>query len=192
MASPPDTLRARARVALMRFLRWLLTLRGSPESIALGFAIGTFVAFTPTIGFQTLIALGLATLLGANRPAAVIGPVVTNPATIPPIYAFTYWLGSLVWDGPPVGAVRADLVEAVERLTSYGWSEMDEQLRVFAAIGRDILVPLWIGGIALGLVAGAATYFPALRLVEVARRRFALRGRFARLRDRVRIRRKKS
>ncbi len=57
---------------IRRALRSIVTLHGSPEAIALGTAIGVFIAFTPTIGFQMLLGAFVATLVGASRPAAMI------------------------------------------------------------------------------------------------------------------------
>jgi uncharacterized protein (DUF2062 family) len=52
-------------------------------------ANGGFVAFTPTIGFQTTVALILATLLKANRPAAVVLVWINNLLTIVTCFAFS-------------------------------------------------------------------------------------------------------
>jgi uncharacterized protein (DUF2062 family) len=167
----PPTLVGRIRAKLGSMLRWLVRLRGSPEAIGLGVAIGTFVAFTPTIGLQLVLSATLATLFSASRPAAMLMTVITSPPTIPPIYAFTYWLGSFFWSGPPVSDVTAALGDAVERLTSYGWSELGAQLTVFASIGVDVFVPLWIGGVLVGIVTGGASYLPTVRFVRFSRRR---------------------
>lgn len=87
------------RLQMRRALRSVVSLHGSPRDVALGAAIGVFVAFTPTVGFQMLIGAFLATLVGANRPAAIILPWITNPLTIPPIFALTYWVGGFFGAG---------------------------------------------------------------------------------------------
>ena len=53
----------------------------SPHRIALGVAVAFFVAWTPTLGFQMVLAIALATVLRANK--AVTVPIVwlTNPVT---------------------------------------------------------------------------------------------------------------
>ena len=153
------------------FLSWLVRLRGSPEAIALGVATGTFVAFTPTIGIQTFLALVLATLVGGNRPACLAPVWITNPVTIPPIFAFTYWLGSHFGSGPPPGAVARMLGETVKRLGAGDYLGMHEEILVFAALGRDVFVPLWIGGAIVGGVAAAVAYGLTLRAVHGFRSR---------------------
>lgn len=123
----------------------LVRLRGSPEAIALGLALGMSVAFTPTIGFQIVIAAALATIFKVSRPAAVAAVWITNPATIPPVYAFTYWVGSLLYAGPSVRKVYGILMGIVGRLGRCDTWEMYGHMEVLVALSRDILVPLWLG-----------------------------------------------
>lgn len=160
---------------MRRLLRWLLVLRGSPRAIAGGVAVGTIVAFTPTIGFQILLSLGLATLLNLNRPAAMVPTGITNPLTIPPVYAITYYLGSFFWPGPePAVAARA-LREASAELASLDLLALRAQLDVFLSLGIDIFVPMWIGGLIVGGLAAAIAYPLTLRTVVDLRRRRAHR-----------------
>jgi uncharacterized protein (DUF2062 family) len=143
---------------LRRFLIWIIRLRGSPHAIAGGVAIGMVVAFTPTIGFQTVLALGLATLLNANRPIAIVPTWISNPVTALPIYAFTYRVGSLFWPGPGAVEVARTLRDAVRELEKLDFLAMHHQLAVFAELGVDIFVPLTIGGLIVGGVAAAISY----------------------------------
>ena len=53
-------------------IKWLVRLRRSPRAIAGGFALGTFVAFTPTMGIQFVIVFFLATILNLNRPDSFV------------------------------------------------------------------------------------------------------------------------
>jgi uncharacterized protein (DUF2062 family) len=173
----------RARAALARFLRWLVLLRGSPEAIAGGVAIGIFVAFTPTVGLQILLATGLATLLGASRPAAILFTTITSPPTFVPVYAFTYWVGSFFWSGPPVAEVSATLGALLARMATFHWSEIAEPVRLAAAMTREALVPFWIGGVLVGSLGAGIAYPVTLRGVRFSRARLArLRERRARRR----------
>ncbi len=174
---------------IRRFTLWLVRLRGSPQAIALGAAIGVFVAFTPTIGFQGLIALGLATLLNANRPIAVIPTWITNPITIPPIYAFTYYLGSFFWKGPSTERVAEALVDAVKELGSLDALAFQQQLTVFLDMGFDVFVSMWIGGLIVGGVVAGATY--PLTLNAVQRMRVRRNRRREKRQERRRKRRQK-
>lgn len=78
------------KLMLVRFVR----LRGLPEEIAKGVALGIFIGMTPTFGFQMAIAIFFAYILRENRLAAVLGVWITNPVTAPFIYAAEYEIGS--------------------------------------------------------------------------------------------------
>ncbi len=63
------------------------------SAVAKGLALGLFIAFTPTIPFQMLLAATAAYLVKANLPAAVAGVWATNPLTALPIYLSANRLG---------------------------------------------------------------------------------------------------
>ena len=65
-----------AKLMLTRFVR----LRGLPEEIARGMALGIFIGMTPTMGLQMPIALVFATILKENRLAAAQHCAVRFPA----------------------------------------------------------------------------------------------------------------
>ena len=169
---------ARARPEWRHLVRWLIKLRGSPQAIALGAAIGVFVAFTPSIGFQTVIALILATLLNANRPAAMALVWITNPLTIPPCFLLTYCVGSLFWPGPSPATVSHEIRNAIAIAGRHDFWEMHDQFTAFVGIGRDVLIPLLIGGIVVGIILGSVMYVLTLGAVKTYRQhRAARRGR---------------
>ena len=152
-----------------RALRSIVTLKGSPEAIALGTAMGVAIAFTPTIGFQLLLGAGIATLVGASRPAAMIPVWITNPLTIPPIFAFTYWLGRLLWRGPSVAEVYHKLESVAKALEDFSWYEFHNQFAAFLRVGVDVYVCLMIGGLIVGGILGTASYPIVLRAVRASR-----------------------
>lgn len=155
---------------LLRALRSIVTLKGSPEAIALGTAIGVLIAFTPTIGFQMLLGAFIATLVGASRPAAMVPAFITNPVTIPPVYAFTYWLGRFMWRGPSVAEVYSRLVGTVRALGRLSWYEFSSQFAQFLKMGADVFVAMMIGGVIVGGILGAASYPLVLHAVRAYRR----------------------
>ena len=133
-------------------------------------AIGFFVAFTPTIGFQLIVAVFLSTLLNANRLAAVLPVWITNPATIPFVFAFTYWVGRFFWPGPPVSEAARVLYRTVRKLGTLDFWEIYDQLMLFAAFSRDILIPLVIGGLLVGATTAILSYFSTVTLLRRYRR----------------------
>ena len=64
-----------------------------PHSLALGLAIGVFLAFTPTVGIQMVLAGIITWILGANKAVSVTVVWISNPATLVPIYWSGYRVG---------------------------------------------------------------------------------------------------
>jgi len=145
--------------------RWLVQYRGSPQAIAGGFSLGLFIAFTPTIGIQIVLAFFMATALSLNRPAAVLAVWITNPVTIPVIFSLNYWLGSLIWEGPSALVVSQRLFELTSLLTSLDLWAITEQLSAVAELGMGIIVPLILGSIIAGAFSATLSYFILLRLL---------------------------
>jgi len=129
----------------------------SAHSIALGAAVGVFIAFTPTMGVQIVLTALVATWFKASRISAIIMVYITNPLTMGPIYTFTYWIGVRVLGSPMHGT--QDLYHA---LKAEGWIAT---IVGFFKAGADLALPLWVGGSLVGLVLAVPTYAILLRLV---------------------------
>ena len=132
-----------AKLMLVRFVR----LRGEPDEIAKGIALGIFIGMTPTFGLQMVIAIFLAYLLKENRLAALVGVWVTNPVTAPVIYAIEYEVGRILLKMP-----RAALPGEL----SFG---------AFADLSYEVLAPLWLGSVIAGILCSSLAYSLTLRLV---------------------------
>lgn len=135
------------KLLVVRFIR----LRGLPEEIAKGVALGIFIGMTPTFGFQMAIALFFAYLLRENRLAALLGVWVTNPVTAPIIYTIEYEVGRILLDMD-----RASLP------LEFTWE-------AYSKLGWDIIFPLWVGGLLAGVILGSLSYFLTLRMVPVVK-----------------------
>jgi hypothetical protein len=129
------------------------------------------VAFTPTVGLQTLMVLGIATLVNANRPVSIVPTWLTNPFTIAPVYAFTYYLGSLFWPGPEPNGVKRAMRATAKELGSLDFFAFRAQLGVFLDLGLDVFIAMWIGGLIVGAIAAAIAYPLTLRTVVRLRSR---------------------
>ena len=160
--------------------RWIIRLRGSPQAIAGGFSLGLFIAFTPTIGVQIILAFFVATVLNLNRPAAVLAVWITNPVTIPVIFSLNYWLGSFIWEGPELPVVSNQLFKLASQLTTLDFWAITDQLSAVAALGMDVIVPLILGSIIAGALSAALSYVILLRLLTFL---FAHRARRKKLKD---------
>jgi uncharacterized protein (DUF2062 family) len=76
--------------------RGVLQLDDPPWRIALALAVGVFISCTPTFGFQTLLALLVATVARLNRAATVTGAWLNLPWVAPFVYAGALKLGELL------------------------------------------------------------------------------------------------
>ncbi len=74
----------------------------SRRSVAGGLAVGLFVAFTPTIPFQMLLAAIGAIWFKVNLPLALTVCWISNPFTALPIYLIEYRIGRFIIDRLPV------------------------------------------------------------------------------------------
>ena len=154
-----------------RWLRAVLLLDDTPHSIALGTAIGVFIAFTPTVGVQMLM-VGLVAFLTHrlfhfNRLAALLMVYITNPLTVVPIYWGCYRLGA-TWF--PSDITREDF----EHLLHYEgfddwWATVVE---LFVGIG----LPLIVGSLIIATVCAVLSYPTILWLLRQVRGERALRG----------------
>ena len=147
-------------------LRWVLKLRSSPRAIAGGLGLGMFIAFTPTVGIQIILAIIAATLCNVNRPAAIAPVWITNPVTVAPVYTFNYWLGTFIWPGPPLAEVKELFVNLGNSLTHLQFWDMQEAVLAVLHMGLEILIPLLIGSTLIGVVLGIATYIISLKLLS--------------------------
>jgi uncharacterized protein (DUF2062 family) len=145
-------------------LRWIRGFRGSPEAIAGGFSLGIFLALTPTVGVQLVIAVFLATVLKVSRPAALIAVMITNPVTVPPIFTFNYWVGSFFLDGPSVAEVYRHFIKIAAQMAKLDIWEVGAQIRAFAETGQEMLGPLLLGSLIVALSSGIISYYILLRL----------------------------
>ncbi len=129
---------------------------GEAHRVALGAALGMFVAFTPTIGFQTIIVLALASMLRANKLVGLPLVWISNPVTIPPIFYAAYSLGRVILRWPSLDRLWwMALTEPPEgwwTATVFYWSK-----------AAEIAAPLWLGSILIGAVAGVVTYLVLFR-----------------------------
>lgn len=156
-------------------IRWVVKLRGSTKAIAGGLGLGTFIAFTPTMGVQIVIALFLATLVNVNRPAAVIPVWITNPVTMAPMYTFNYWVGCFFWEGPPVREVSKILLDITKNVASLDFLELPSHAMDFMQMGRDIIIPLFIGCTLVGAICGTLAYGLSYQLLTLLNKRRARR-----------------
>jgi uncharacterized protein (DUF2062 family) len=131
-------LRRKIRYCYLRFRR----LKGNPQKIALGMALGVFIGITPTIPLHTVLALAFSYIFGISRVAAVMGVWISNPITIPPLYYGSFVIGKKILY-PHLNLSLPQLVD----------------LRDLIRLGWEINLALQFGGLILAFPAAVLAYF---------------------------------
>lgn len=155
---------------LAAFIERIKKLRGDPHYVAMGMAIGVFIAITPTIPFHGTLALALALLLRASKSAALVGIWVSNPITIIPFYYLCYKVGCLFMNDSSNSVETIDLL--ISRLESdAGFMQKIDFLLEFIKSHFDVFLYMNLGGLILGIPAGIVGYYLTKKFVVRLRSR---------------------
>lgn len=126
------------------------------EPVARGLGLGLFVAVTPTMGFQWVVAALLVLVFPANLPIALAACLVTNPLTTPAFLYAEYIIGSWLLERGGFGPVKPfDIALSVTNLS-----------QILSDVGLSIV----IGSLPLGAVMGVSGYFFVHAFVAVERK----------------------
>jgi len=131
-----------------------LRLRGQPEEVAGGMAIGVGVGLTPTIPLHLVLALPIAFLMEKSKLAAALGTQVANPFFLPFIYLLDYKVGQTITGTP--GPSLAFKNFSASYILTLSW---------------DIYYPLLVGGAVVASISLLPTYFATRKLVRLSRER---------------------
>ncbi|MEE9391873.1 MAG: DUF2062 domain-containing protein [Planctomycetota bacterium] len=146
------------RLVYGKLIQPVLVIRDSSHALALGLALGMFVAMTPTVGVQMPMVFVLASVFGANRLAGIAIVWISNPVTVVPFYYGYYLIGRLILGG---NEVSYEDVGAVLKPRE-GESSWDALLHLFEVFGW----PLWLGSFIVAVVLALPTYPLARRFFE--------------------------
>lgn len=139
----------------------ILGLNDTPHRIAWGVFLGFVVAFSPTVGFQMMLFVAVATLLRANKISGLPVVWITNPVTVVPIYYACWRVGAFVLgtDDDPQRGERI-IEELAGADTGWTWGRLVEA-HFWQQLGQTLLdlgAELWLGGFLVGAVLGALAY----------------------------------
>ncbi|MCY3727523.1 MAG: DUF2062 domain-containing protein [Nitrospira sp.] len=145
----PNYLRAKIREALH--------LGETPQRTAVAFALGVFIAFTPTYGLHTASVVCLAWALRLNFPAIMAGSLINNPWTVVPI------LGATMWTGFSLLGIRD--------IPDVSWSHLS--LTTLYETVRPFILPFTLGALALSILGALLAYPLALFVIVRYRKQSA-------------------
>lgn len=98
--------------------REVIKIKKSPHSIALGFALGTFIAILPTFGLGLIIGLIIVLIFKkVNKLSLIAAFILWNPFVVIPIYLFSYRIGDALMSALPIIKLRFALFNNVYNLT---------------------------------------------------------------------------
>jgi hypothetical protein len=126
------------------------------EPVARGLGLGLFVAVTPTMGVQWVVAALLILIFPANLPIALAACLVTNPLTTPAFLYAEYIIGSWMLQRAGYGPIKP--------------FDTDVSFTNLSHIMSDVGISIVIGSLALGVALGVASYFSVHAFVAVERK----------------------
>jgi uncharacterized protein len=125
-----------------------------PHKLALSFAVGTYIAFSPYVGLHSALVFLLSWLFSLECAAAFAAAwLINNPWTMLPIYAFTYNVGECVlgsWCGINTAAYNPSLPVCMVPLASW--------LVTKTGLSHISLWSFMLGGNLVGLCAAFIMY----------------------------------
>jgi hypothetical protein len=132
----------------------------SPHRTAAAFALGTFLSFSPFLGFQIAIGLGAAVLLRLSRIAVVVGLCTNLPWIMLPWYTATTLGAAAILGLPRSGELGARLSELLD---------LPVYRAVFWERAGDLIAPFFwsfvIGPTVGATLVGAGAYVFTLRVL---------------------------
>ncbi|MDP3642334.1 MAG: DUF2062 domain-containing protein [Bacteroidota bacterium] len=123
----------------------IFSIEDTPEKIARGFALGTFIGMTPFVGLHLFISVLVARILNWNKIAAGIAVFHTNLFTGTFIIGLNYTIGAVI-----IGS------ENTLNLNENNGSSLI--LNIFNS-GSSLFFSLLIGGLITGIPAAFFAYF---------------------------------
>jgi uncharacterized protein (DUF2062 family) len=128
----------------------VLHLQEPPHRTALAFALGVFIAFSPTYGLHTLSAIFFAWAFRLNFAAILLGNFVNNPWTTVPILGATMWTGFFLLGMPDV--------------PPFSWDSLSAE--AIFEVALPYILPFTLGACTLSLLGALIAYPLSLFLIS--------------------------
>ncbi len=144
---------------VIRRLRFFFVFRvlhvdDTPHRIALGVALGVFIAWTPTVGFQMVLTLLAATLLGANKLVGLPFTWISNIVTAPAIYFWCNYNIGMKFLGGNYPAPDFEWPAG----GSWWFEVWVNRVQEFWEATWQAFLPIWLGSLVMGVVLGLVSY----------------------------------
>jgi len=132
---------------IVRIYSRLMNIHGEPRPVALGYALGTFLAATPLMGVHCILAVFIAGVLKWNRLSAGIGALTSNLLTAPMLYGGTYYIGSKTLGMKEIFVIPGNLNDLLSQ-------------------SSDMLIALTVGGFIAGIPLAICSYYICYHIIK--------------------------
>jgi uncharacterized protein (DUF2062 family) len=132
-------------------IQGIMKLNDPPPKLALAFAIGVFIAFSPWLGLHVISCFFFAWLFRVSKVVVLAGAFVNNPWTMVPMYAFNLWFGIKITGG-------------TAEVPKIAWSTLG--FRDLFSVLMPFLWPFVAGSLVIGGIAAVLSYFLFLWLIK--------------------------
>ncbi len=103
---------------LKHYFEEVVKSKPTPEAIALGFAVGTFISVLPTPFINVFIGLLVIFIYEPINKYSLFGSILFwNPLTLAPIYWLSYKIGNVIFATAPVKTYQLNFLHQVYYLT---------------------------------------------------------------------------
>jgi uncharacterized protein (DUF2062 family) len=133
----------------------VLTIKESPNKIALSFSIGVFIGMSPLVGLHTILGLAIASIFRLNKFVTIIGVYITNPWTIVPIYTFSTFVG-------------AKLLGLKKVIPDIDWHNLGIT-KIISEL-KDLLIPFVVGTLFVGTLSAIISFIILYHIVRNTRK----------------------
>lgn len=130
----------------------------APREIALGIAIGSFIAVLPLYGLHTILCvIAIILIPKANKLAVLLGTNISLPPTVPAITWAAYDIGRTLLADKHYPPLSWEYIRnfKIERLSEFYY-------------------PLFMGSLILGLICAVVFYFITLVAVDWYRKKYLI------------------
>ncbi len=127
----------------------------TPEMKALSVALGTFIAFSPFMGFHFIMAFTLAALYKPLDKVLLVGfTIVNNWWTMVPLYALGLWVGGVLTgvSGFTATAIQWDMFKLRNFFNGSAFVYIGHTL-------KPMLLPFIVGNMVTAVVAALLAFF---------------------------------
>lgn len=145
-------------------VKGLAATSGCPKRTAAAFAVGVFLSFSPLLGFQVVLAVGLALALRLSKTALFLGLWANMPWFMIPWYTATTLAGAFLLRIPVSPNLGAELRTVIEHpfYRPVFWERLFE-------VAGPFLWAFLIGPTVGALMVGAVAYVALVRVLRARR-----------------------